>query len=164
MQHNKTQYIFFHAAIQHKRNLILAADIWQIGISVGQKCITSVNEARHLFFFFHTENINSTCTNTAVATTAGLPALFEMTARKKERKNDGEASASSELFVTAPSAWHNGSDCHVAHVRHNSRHRHPVEMCGWTYAWRRWTVTDNHRSAASNPPHPPVSVLASSIS
>lgn len=107
---------FCDTAVQHKYNLILAPNIWQMSISWGRiYCISSVNEAQHLFIQTAWENINlnSTFTNTAVATTVGLPHLY----LKWQLKNDGEASALSELLLHL--SMTHGSDCHVAHVHQN---------------------------------------------
>lgn len=59
---------------------------------------------------------NSTFTNTAVATTVGFPDLY----LKWQLRNDGEASALSELLLYL--SMTHGSDCHfyVARVHQNS--------------------------------------------
>lgn len=123
--HWDTTHFVTLSTIQYKHNLILASNKWQICISWDRINLlshwsTTSYEKKHNFNI----NLNSTFTNTAVATTVGFPDL-NLT---WQLRNDGEASALSGLLLHL--SMTHGSDCHCYLAR---VHRHPVY--NGTYGW-----------------------------
>lgn len=128
MWHRTRHNTFWDTAIQHKHYLIFAPNIFDKLAFLGSKMMISMNLIIQTASKKKERELKRHIYKHSVATTVGLPDLY----LKWQLKNDGEASASSELLPHL--SMTHGSDCHVAYVHQNSSTGAPVYH-GWTHGW-----------------------------